>query len=182
MMKSYCLMLCGWLAFFASVANAVELTGEVESTGSLVLSSNLATEVVKNSVTEGDIVKKGALLLQLESSVARSRLAQAEAELAHQKLVLAEAQNELQRSEELYERTLLSDHDLDLSRIAHAAAQSSYSRAVAELTAAQRNLALRRIVAPFDAQVVEIFVRAGETINGQFNAVKLISLRPHTPK
>lgn len=164
------------LVMFSSVLPAAEPAGEP-----LMLSTNLAAEVVNSPLTEGEVVKKGALLMQLETGVARARLAQAEAELTHQKLLLAEAQNELQRSEELYERTLLSDHDLDLSRIAHAAAQSSYSRATAELAAAQRNLALRRIVAPFDAQVVKIFVQAGETINGQFNAVKLISLRPHTP-
>jgi multidrug efflux system membrane fusion protein len=155
---------------------------EFEGAGPLVLSSNLAAEVIKSPVAEGDQVKKGALLLQLESGVARARLAQAEAELAYQKLMLEEAQNELQRNEELYDRTLLSDHDLDVARIAHAAAKSSYSRAKADLTAAGRDLALRRVVAPFDAQVVEVFVRAGETINGQFTSVKLIALRPAKPR
>ncbi len=177
-MRIVCLMLCGWLTLFVGAASAVELDASADSSGPLILSSNLAAEVVKSPVAEGERVKKGALLLQLESGVARARLAQAEAELAYQKLVLAEAQNELQRNEELYERTLLSDHDLDLARIAYAAAQSSYSRAKAGLTVAQRELALRRIVAPFDAQVVAVFVQAGETINGQFNAVKLIALRP----
>jgi multidrug efflux system membrane fusion protein len=171
-------MLCGWLTLFVGVASAVEADASGESSRSLILSSNLAAEVVKSPVAEGDMVKKGALLLQLESGVARARLAQAEAELAYQKLLLAEAKNELQRNEELYDRTLLSDHDLDLARIAHSAAQSSFSRARAGLTAAQRELALRRIVAPFDAQVLELFVRAGETINGKFNSVKLIALQP----
>ena len=175
MMRTCCLMLCSWLALFANVTNAADASGP------LILSSNLAAEVNKSPLAEGDRVKKGALLLQLESGVARAQVAQAKAEMAHQKLLLTEAQNELQRSDELYERTLLSDHDLDLARIAHAAAQSSHSRAMAELAAAQRNLAIRRIIAPFDGQVVEIFVQAGETINGRFNAVKLISLRRHTP-
>ncbi len=166
------------LAMFSSVLPAAESQDEVSWGEPLILSSNLAAEVVKSPFAEGDMVKKGALLLQLESSVARARLEQAVAELTHQKLLLTEAQNELQRSEELYERTLLSDHDLDLARIAHAAAQSSYSRARAERVVAQHELALRRVVAPFDAQVLEVFVRAGETINGQFNSVKLIALRP----
>ncbi len=165
------------LTMFSTVLAAAESQDEA-----LTLSTNLAAEVVKSPLAAGDRVKKGALLLQLEDQVARAQLAQVQAELAHQQLLLTEAQNELKRSEELYERTLLSDHDLVLARIAHAAAQSSYSRARAELAAAQRNLALRRIVAPFDAQVVEIFVQAGETINGQFNSVKLISLRRHTPE
>ena len=75
----------------------------------------------------------------------------------------------------------LADHDLDMARIALAAAKSSYDGAVYEVTEAQREVQRRRIVAPFEARVQEIHVQAGETINGTLNAVKLITLRPLNP-
>ena len=144
----------------------------------LSLSSNLAAEVVEVRVSAGKKVKRGALMLQLENDVARVRLQQARTERAHQELLLKEADNELQRSEELYDRTLLADHDLDLARIAQAAAQSSYQGAVLRVKEAEREMERRRIVAPFDAQVLEVFVQVGETINGTLNSVKLITLSP----
>lgn len=158
--------------------HAAESQGKSEAAETLFLSTNLAAEVVAVRVSKGERVKRGTLLLKLEDEVAQARLQQARGELAHQELLFREAEKELQRSEELYERTLLADHDLDLARIAHAAAQSSYNNASLNMKKAQRDLELRRIVAPFDAQVTEIFVQAGETVNGQFNSVKLIALRP----
>ena len=154
----------------------ISLAAQAEE-GVLNLSSNLAAEVIEVRVSEGNKVKRGALLLQLENSVATARLQQARAELAHQQLLLKEAENELERSEELYDRTLLADHDLDLARIGHAAANSSYHSALLEVKRAERDLALRRIIAPFDAQVQELHAQAGETINGTLQSVKLITLR-----
>jgi RND family efflux transporter MFP subunit len=163
-----------WLFSHASVA--AELEGKVQWLQPLTLATNLAAEVVKVAAAPGQRINKGTLLLQLEDQVARARLAQARSEFAHQKLLLAEAESELQRSEELYDRTLLADHDLVLARIAHAAADSSYQQAAAELEVARRAVALTRIVAPFDALVLERYVERGETVNGQYTPAPLISL------
>ena len=163
-------------AMFSSSLPAAELQGEVHWGEPLVLSTNLDAEVVRTTVRPGQRVKKGELLVQLEDGVLRARLSQARVELSHQQLLLAEAKNELHRSEELYERTLLSDHDLDLARIAHAGAKSSYQRANTELKLAQRAIELTRIVAPFAGLIVERHHQAGETVNGQFTSVPLYSL------
>ncbi|MDH5784735.1 MAG: biotin/lipoyl-binding protein [Chromatiales bacterium] len=143
----------------------------------LTLSSNLAAEVVAVKIKSGERVKKGVLLIQLDTKVAAADLQQARAELAHQKLLLKEAASELQRSEELYDRTLLSEHDLTVARIAEAAAKSSYQRALFAVSEKQHNLDLRQIVAPFNARVLDVYVKTGETINGYYQSVKLITLQ-----
>lgn len=164
------------LFLFSNSLFAAELSGKVAWLEPLTLSTNLAAEVIQAVAPAGQRVKKGDLLVQLEDGVLRARLSQASAELAHQKLLLTEAGNELQRSEELYDRTLLSDHDLDLARIAHAAADSSYQRATAELKTAQQAVGLSRIIAPFDALVLERHVQSGETVNGQYQSRPLYTL------
>ncbi len=177
MIRRYCLGLYVILTLFVGVASAGELEAEVEWSRPLTLSTNLSEIVMHSAVRVGEQVKQGTLLLQLNDGVSRARVAHAKSELAYQKLLLAEAKSELQRSEELYDRTLLSDHDLDMARIAHAAAQSSYNRAQLTLREAQRDLSLRRLVAPFDARVMDLHVQQGETINGQYHAVPLVTLR-----
>lgn len=176
MRKSRAVWLLPLLWLFCHAAAAAELEGTVQWPEPLTLATNLAAEVVKVAAAPGQRVSKGALLMQLEDTVVRARLAQARSDLAHQKLLLGEAQSELQRSEELYDRTLLADHDLVLARIAHAAADSGYQRALADLAAVRRAVELTRIVAPFDALVVERQVAVGQTVNGEFSPAPLISL------
>lgn len=166
------------LALLSSTVSAAELEGHVDWAEPVTLSTNLAAQVMRVNATPGQRVKQGELLLQLEDKVSRAQREQARAEVAHQKLLRAEAQSELQRSEELYARTLLSDHDLDVSRIAAAAAESSYQGAMARLQAAQRALELSGIQAPFDGLITQQLVQAGETVNGQHTAAPLFILVP----
>lgn len=163
-------------AVFIPPLMAAELQGEVRWGEPLTLSTNLEAEVVQATARPGEHVKKGELLVQLDDSVLRAQLAAARAAVVHQKLLLSEAKSELQRSEELYERTLLSDHDLDMAKIALAGADSSYQHASAELAAAQRDVTYARRVAPFDGVVLARHVQAGEMLNGRFNAVPLYTL------
>jgi RND family efflux transporter MFP subunit len=164
------------LAGLSSVSLAAELEGEVRWADLVTLSTNLKGEVVRADAQPGGLIKKGSLLVQIEDRVLRARKAQAQAELVHQELLLAEAKSELERTEELYDRTLLADHDLVLARVAHASANSSYQRAKAELANAKRLLELSRTHAPFESVVVARHVVAGETVNGTFTSVPLYTL------
>lgn len=164
------------LMLLVAPLGAAELQGEVGWGEAVTLSTTLEAEVVRVTARPGEVVKRGVLLLQLDDEVARAQLAAAQAEVTHQTLLLREAGNELQRSEELYDRALLSDHDLDLARIAHAAANSSYQRASAGLAAAERTVAQTRLVAPFDGVVLRRHVQAGERVNGRLHAVPLYVL------
>lgn len=157
---------------------AAEWEGTVEWGPQVSLSTNLAAEVVRLGAAPGQRVKRGEVLAELESGVVQSHLESARAGVAHHKLVRAEARSELQRSEELYERTLLSDHDLDVARIAAAAAEAGYLQALAQLKEAQRAVELTRISAPVDALVTERHVEVGETVNGVFQAAKIYTLVP----
>lgn len=161
---------------YGVAVEAAQLEAEVLWTVPLTLATTLESQVIESKVKVGQQVGKGELLLQLDDEVAKARLAEARAELNHRKLMLAEAKSELQRSEELYERTMLSDHDLVVARIGHADAQSRYSQANRAVVEARRELTLTQITAPFDAIVVQRHVRPGETVNGRFTQVPLISL------
>ena len=67
-------------------------------------------------------VASGALLVELDQRVLRAGLAAAEARVALAKLKQAEAGRELDRTLELYDRTLLSEHEKQQAQIDAAAA------------------------------------------------------------
>lgn len=115
-------------------------------------------------VNAGDVVKRGQLLMQLDQRVLRARVDQAQAAVHFQHLQQQEADKELERAEELYERTLLADHELDLARIDAARARASYQAALAKEQLARQELAQSELRAPFDARVLARHIQPGQTV------------------
>lgn len=148
--------------------------GVVDWAQRTALSTATSGVVEKVLVRAGDRVKKGDTLMQLEQRALRARMAQAMAELKHQKLLREEATRELQRSQELYDRTLLADHDLQLAKIADADAEASYQRSRAAYHQAQEDLNNSEIKAPFDAVVVTRMVQPAETVVTELRAEPML--------
>ena len=89
-----------------------------------------------------------------------------------------EAVRELERTQELFERTLLSVHDLQLAQIAATGAEADHSSAEAELAEAEIKLEYSRILAPFDARVVSVPAQPGETVVSRLQARPLVVVAP----
>lgn len=127
-------------------------------------------------VAPGERVKKGKLLLKLEQSALRARLDKSRAEMKHRKLLREEASRELERSQELYARTLLADHDLNLAKIAYAEADAAYQASRADTREAEEELVQSQLKAPFDAMIIASHVRAAETVISRCQAPTLLTL------
>nr|MBW6476647.1 efflux RND transporter periplasmic adaptor subunit [Chromatiales bacterium] len=132
--------------------------------------------VAQVGVNAGEMVKRGQLLLQLDQRVLTARLEQAQAELHYQTMHREEAAKELARAEELYERTLLADHDLDVARIAATQAEAGYQGAVAAEQMARQELAYSELRAPFDARVLARYVQPGQAVVHRFEAPAMLVL------
>lgn len=165
------LLLC---AFTAPGFSQAAWDGAVDWAQRTALSTATSGVVDKVLVRAGDRVKKGAILMQLEQGALRARLQQARAEMKHQKLLREEATRELERSQELYDRTLLADHDLDLAKIADADAEASYQRSRAAYHQAQEDVKNSELRAPFDALIVARLVQPAETVVTELRAEPML--------
>ena len=89
---------------------------------------------------------------------------------------VAEARRELERAEDMYDRTLISEHDVELVRIdlARVEADSAHARAMLQLAEIERARSVLR--APFDGIVVERRIEVGEVVNAQVENSSLIVL------
>jgi len=157
------------------------------------------------NVREGEMVKQGALLAQIDDQVARmaERAARLKYDVAHEKATndvqtrfarkAAEvAEAELQRSTESIARFAksVSQSQLDVERLnvektRLEAEQADHNRAIAtlemksqenELAAAKAQRVRRQIVAPFDGTVVEVFVRLGEWVEPGQKALRIVNI------
>lgn len=113
-----------------------------------------AGRVVAIHVEVGDQVKAGQVLARLDESPARWRLNNAQAESKAAAAALTERSTQLKQQEALAGDKIISATALESARAAHLQARSRLESADAALATARRDLALARITAPFDGEVV----------------------------
>jgi len=138
------------------------------------LSTATSGVVASVSVRAGQRVEKGALLLQLEQRALRTAVEQGKAEQEYASLLRDEAARELERAEELYARTLLADHDLNVAKIDYAKANAAYQRSRAQYQEALQALRHSELRAPFDARVLARKVEPSQTVVSQLRAEPLL--------
>lgn len=127
-------------------------------------------------VDRGQQVVAGQALVMLDPRGFEARLAGARARLAGVLPALEEARHELERAEDLYDRTLLAEHDLELARIEVLKLEAQRARAEARVTRAALRLERSTLRAPFDGVVVARSVEVGEAIVSRMESRTLVVL------
>ena len=128
------------------------------------------------SVNTGQIVKKGQVLVKLDSRVFRANLRQAKENVNSLKATYEEVKRELDRANELYERTVLSDHDLQVAKNNEVLARSDLEKAKAAYIKAQVDFEYSSLVAPFDSLILKRNVEVGKAIINRDSYQTLITL------
>lgn len=178
----------GALAVSTAVAQAappvagpsvLDATGYVVARRQATVSSKATGKVVEVRVEEGLMVEEGQLLARLDDSIPRAQL-----ELAHSQLEAArrylreidvelrQARLDLERTEELAERALVSQADLDRNRLTVEGLIARLERARQDVVVGERSAAVQqRIVedmqirAPFAGIVIAKAAQPGEMIS-----------------
>lgn len=162
------------LAGASQGALALDLEGQLAWGQRVELGTLVSGVVSEIAVRPGDTVKQGANLLRLDDRGFRAELSRARAVLARAQSQLDEARREDQRAQELYDRTLLSDHERQVAQIALVDAESGAGEAQAALTQAQLDLERSRILAPFDARVLAVNAAVGQAIVTRLQSQPLV--------
>ena len=136
--------------------------------------STLVSGMVKEVLVKpGSYLDKGDVLLRLDPRLFEARLARAEANLARTRVVRDEAKRELERSEELFDRTVISTHELDLAKIEFTKADADYKAALSEQELAKINMEFSVVNAPFDSVVIQSLIRPGQALVNKLQAKTL---------
>jgi len=164
------------LCCISVLASAVEVNGELDWANRVTLSVPVTGIVAAVSVRPGEAVAAGQSLLSLDAREAQARVAHANS--AVKKLVLhrAEAEREWERAQELFDRTVLSERELQLAEIGLNDADAAYQATQAERVAAEVALELHSLKAPFAAWVLAVPVAPGQTIVNTQQATPLVML------
>ncbi len=160
------------------ITSRVRAPGKIEAKTQVKVSADIMGKIVVLAVKEGDRVREGQLMLQLDDTQYRAYEGQARATAASARARAREAEQSLKgaeatyrRQQALFEQKLLSeaekdqaDSAIEAARSAAQAARQEVSRADAAVTGAADNLRKTRFVAPFDGVVSALNVEAGENV------------------
>ncbi len=143
---------------------SVSATGKIEPIKTVELRSKASGEIIKMYVEEGDFVKKDQVICELEQTTAQNDYEQAKADLDVAKVNLDIAEKELGRQEGLYSQKLISDQELENTRLQHEQAKSQLIRAEAALSTAKEKLDDTVVRSPMDGVVIIRYVEEGQVI------------------
>lgn len=125
-------------------------------------------------VQPGEKVAKGTVLLQLDDQLLVSRVKSAQANLRNQEVHYKEIQRELDRTTELYNRTLISEHELQVAKNNEAQARAELEKARTALVQAKSNMQYSQVVAPFNVLVLERNAEPGKVISAELKPEALL--------
>lgn len=140
------------------------------------LSTPVSGVVKEVYVQVGQRVKKGDRLLALDDTTLRARVMEAEAGGMRTKQEAEDADRELKRAQELYDRGVSSTTEFDAARLRHARAAANAKEAEARRIIAQKNLDDSVLRAPFDGVVKAREAEPGMVVPAQFDPPTLILL------
>ncbi len=118
-------------------------------------------QLVKFLVTEGDRVKKGDLLAEIDSRQQRAKINSLYAQLKAAKSSLSTYKKIYQRDKELFQNKAISREAFDRSKSAYDNALAKVKELESLLSAAKVELSYTQIVAPFDGIITSKFAEKG---------------------
>ncbi|HET7212431.1 MAG TPA: efflux RND transporter periplasmic adaptor subunit [Terriglobia bacterium] len=144
----------------------IELTaiGTGRAFQTVSVESQVAGIVSEVHYRQGQLVRKGDLLVTLDKDPFRAALAQAEAALARDKAQAQLSQSELQRSQSLYKEGIVSPQQYDQSQATFSGAQAVVRADEAAIQTAKIQLSYCSIYAPISGVTGEQLVAPGATV------------------
>ena len=124
--------------------------GSLDGYVNAVIRPQVTGYLIKQNYREGELVKKGQVLFEIDPRTFQAALDQAKGQLAQQKARHDTARANLARVRPLAEKNAVSQKDLDDSIGAELSTRSSVESAQATVEEAQLNLGFTRITSPVD--------------------------------
>ncbi len=151
-------------AEYGSSALFVYASGQVVPEEKINLRSKVVARIARFHVEEGQQVKRGDLLVSLESDEAMAQLRAASAELAQLTSETDYKRREYMRIQKLYSQQAISlrEHDNALTQL-HSA-ENSLNRAQANVEAFQSRTTDYSLLSPFDGLVLEKLIDKGSMV------------------
>ncbi|KPL00762.1 MAG: hypothetical protein AMJ91_03325 [candidate division Zixibacteria bacterium SM23_73_3] len=148
----------------SDITAVVTANGKIVPRTDVKISAYVPAKITKLPVEEGEVVKEGQLLVQLDATEYKAAVNQAKAQLASAKASREQAQLVYNRQKELFEKKLSAEEKYDLAKTELDLAKARYEQAVASLDQAKYNLSKTTMTSPMDGMVTSLNAEVGEIV------------------
>ena len=155
------------------VPYSASFVAQTESSRQVEILARVAGFLDRIAYAEGDFVKEGQLLFQIDPKPFKAQLDAAQGSLAAQKARLSTAEATLKRVRPLAEQNALSQADLDRAVGDFEMAEAAVHTAIAKLREAELNLDYATIRSPVSGSAGRALQREGAYVGGSAETAKL---------
>ena len=164
----------------ATITQVVEATGKIQPQVQVKINAEVSGEIINLPVKEGDRVKRGQLLVRIKPDLYEADREQSAANVNRSKAFLFQRQSdfkkiesEYQRQQQLFQKGLISEADLEAIKSTFEVAKSNIDAAKydvensqAMLNRSRENLNKTSIFSPIDGVVSQLISKSGERVSG----------------
>ena len=158
----------------SALSSGPSITGSIQPERRADLRAEIQSVVLQVPKENGDVVRRGDLLVRLDDTAIRDGLASAEAASRAANLAFDQATRQLERMKTLRSSGMTSAQALDDAEGRRNAAQSELEAAKARVVLARQQMQRTEVRAPFDGVVSDKKVSAGDTAQPGKELLKVI--------
>lgn len=173
-----------------SIKKVVNATGEVGAVELVNVGAQVSGKIEKLYVDLGQKVKKGDMIVQIDSTtqqndvdINKAKLESYKAQLQASKISLKVAQSKYERTKKLFKGNASSKENLENMQNEYENARSNVIQLESlvkqtriSLSTAQTNLGYTKIVAPLDGTIVSVPVKEGQTVNSAMSTPTIVQI------
>lgn len=164
------------------ISDSDEFTGRLEAVNAVEVRPRVSGYLQSVHFKEGEIVRQGDLLFQIDPRPFQAEAERLKGELAQAKAQSARAQSDFQRAERLHNNDGMSAEEYDRRAAARNEAEAKVAATQGSLRGAELNLEFTRVVAPITGRVSRAEITEGNLVESGGAQVKplttLVSLDP----